>query len=702
MRRTTLVTATACSLALLQLGCRDVPTQPLAHPNPAASFRHAATTATRVEVGDFIADITFSDLGPGSGKSINESGTIAGYVGNPANPTNQLWYEDGTIKSIWANCPPPCGITPFPGCDPLGDPGCQPGPGTPSVAFDANNRGKVVGYYSYSERFLGPWSDAFVWSEGAAYLTSPFLHHHDTRLYAINDAGVAVGSYQFAYPGQVPPAATHAAVLRSDGTLRDLGAPVGTRSVAYDINERGDVVGQSPGPDDFGSGQAILWPAAGGFVNLGSLGSGVSSALAINEDGVVVGWSYDAIFNRLPFRWTATTGLKALSTHVGVGAAYGLNDDGYVAGEVRTGTPASPSTHAALWTPTGALIDLPDLGSLRSRATAINSRLEITGEAVDANLVTHAIRWTVAIVSNRPPNVEARGPYTGTEGTAISFSGSASDPSGGTVDVVWDFGDGISAAGLTSSHVYADNGMYTATLTATSATGLRASATSSVTVANVPPVVHLVAPSPILSGDTFPLQATFGDPGVRDMPWTYAINWGLGPALAGSTSSQSDPLTANSPRYCAASTYAVKVEVTDKDGGAGSSTASLTVNRITVPMRILTETINPRSKGTLAVAVLSTSAIDAREIDVATLTLGDQAGNTVPVARHPNGQFFVSFEDVDHDGRADLVAHFSREAVSSTGVLSSPTAMLWTFARLSDGCREVMGNAELRVLDKRN
>jgi PKD repeat protein len=347
------------------------------------------------------------------------------------------------------------------------------------------------------------------------------------------------------------------------------------------------------------------------------------------------------------------------------------------------------------------LIDLPDLGSLRSRATAINSRLEITGEAVDANLVTHAIRWTVAVVSN-PPNVDAGGPYTGTEGTAISFSGSASDANGGTVNVVWDFGDGTSGAGLTSSHVYADNGTYTATLTATGTTGLRASATSAVTVANVPPAVYLVAPSQILSGDTFPLQATFGDPGIRDMPWTYVINWGLGPPFAGSTSSQSDPITANSPRYCAAAPYLLKVDVTDKDGGAGSSTASLTVNRITIPLRVLTETINPRSKGTLGVAVLSTSAIDAREIDVATLTLGDQAGNTVPVARHPNGQFFVSFEDVDHDGRADLVAHFSRESVASSGVLSSPTAMLWTFARLSDGCREVMGNAELRVLDKRH
>jgi hypothetical protein len=153
-----------------------------------------------------------------------------------------------------------------------------------------------------------------------------------------------------------------------------------------------------------------------------------------------------------------------------------------------------------------------------------------------------------------------------------------------------------------------------------------------------------------------------------------------------------------SPRYCAAGDYTVLTTITDKDNGAGTATTSLHVSRIDVPLNVLTGTINPRAEGELPVAVLSTSTFDAREVDVASVTLGDGQESAVSVARHPNGRLFASFEDVNHDARPDLVLHFQRKALAALGILNAPETTLWLFGRLSDGCREIAGHTEVRVL----
>src|SRR5207244_5384468 len=54
----------------------------------------------------------------------------------------------------------------------------------------------------------------------------------------------------------------------------------------------------------------------------------------------------------------------------------------------------------------------------------------------------------------------------------------------------------------------------------------------------------------------------------NDAPWRYTISWGDGASQSGSTSSQSDPITA-SHLYVLPATYRVRVTVTDKDGGVG-------------------------------------------------------------------------------------------------------------------------------------
>ena len=69
---------------------------------------------------------------------------------------------------------------------------------------------------------------------------------------------------------------------------------------------------------------------------------------------------------------------------------------------------------------------------------------------------------------NKVPVADAGGPYSGTEGTAISFDGSASyDPDGTIVSYYWDFGDGFNSTEQNPTHIYTEDGTYTVSLTVT-------------------------------------------------------------------------------------------------------------------------------------------------------------------------------------------------------------------------------------------
>lgn len=167
-----------------------------------------------------------------------------------------------------------------------------------------------------------------------------------------------------------------------------------------------------------------------------------------------------------------------------------------------------------------------------------------------------------------PMEVEAGPDQTVDEGEMVQFSGSYTESTtllGGEATVLWDFGDGSTAAGvLTPTHVYLDNGVYTVTLTITG--GTTVSDQLVVTVENVAPAVTVGADITITNDTPITLTAQVIDPGTDT--FTYLWDFGNG-----------DTSTALTPTYAYTETglYTVTLTVTDDNGDSGSDTLRVVV-----------------------------------------------------------------------------------------------------------------------------
>ncbi|HEY1379633.1 MAG TPA: Calx-beta domain-containing protein [Gemmataceae bacterium] len=180
-------------------------------------------------------------------------------------------------------------------------------------ASDLNEVGQVVGTADTNGV-----THALLWDHGTA-IDLGALAGSATFPSAINDLGQVVG---YSY---VPGTGYHAFLVNPQGgvwfrdgnldgrndLMIDLGTLDSSYSYAYDINNAGQVVGQT-------ASGGFLWDATNGMTEVPFIG------YAINESGQVAGWSAEgAIF------WDPVHGMTALS---GGGDAEALNDTGQVAG----------------------------------------------------------------------------------------------------------------------------------------------------------------------------------------------------------------------------------------------------------------------------------------------------------------------------------------------------------------------------------
>jgi PKD repeat protein len=180
--------------------------------------------------------------------------------------------------------------------------------------------------------------------------------------------------------------------------------------------------------------------------------------------------------------------------------------------------------------------------------------------------------------SNVAPTADVGGPYSGYEGSPVSFDGSASSDSDGTITAYsWDFGDSSAlGTGVNPSHTYADNGAYSVTLTVTDDDGATGTDSTTATIANVAPTVGAITilPSDVVQVNTLiTASASFTDPGTAD---THTAGWAWGDGTTSTGTVTGDPgdgsVGTDSHTYTAAGVYTVQLTVTDKDGGTGTST----------------------------------------------------------------------------------------------------------------------------------
>ncbi|MEM7000739.1 MAG: PKD domain-containing protein, partial [Pseudomonadota bacterium] len=257
---------------------------------------------------------------------------------------------------------------------------------------------------------------------------------------------------------------------------------------------------------------------------------------------------------------------------------------------------------------------------------------------------------TVTAVANLAPVADANGPHTIDEGSAVVLDASASsDPNGDVLTFAWDFdADGAfdDALGPNPSYLGVDDGDYTVTVEVTDSL-LTDTASTTVTVQNVAPVVEAGPDASIDEGATLNFTGSFTDPGVQD---THTIEWDFGD---GNVSSGS--LTP-SHVYTDDGTYTVTLTVTDDDGGVGSDTLMVLVNDL-APTVVLTGD-NALTEGDTGAydASGSTSAPDAivgYEWDWDYDGTFDAAADSGAMATHlfpENGTFTVAVRVTDDDG----------------------------------------------------
>jgi DNA/RNA endonuclease G (NUC1) len=91
-----------------------------------------------------------------------------------------------------------------------------------------------------------------------------------------------------------------------------------------------------------------------------------------------------------------------------------------------------------------------------------------------------------------PPDAALDGPYDAYAGDPVAMSGAgSSDADGHALAFAWDFGDGSTATGVTTSHTFTAVGSYTVRLIATDVLGLADTVSTSANITPLPPLVGL-------------------------------------------------------------------------------------------------------------------------------------------------------------------------------------------------------------------
>lgn len=179
-------------------------------------------------------------------------------------------------------------------------------------------------------------------------------------------------------------------VWDSDEGVRLLGVlPGAAISVGNDINDRGQVVGNSGGGDLLQ--QPFIWDERRGMRTFATLGGESASATHINNLGQIIGLSSTAAEEGEHLYFRRVNGEVV---DLGDGIPFGVNDRGFV-GFSRQSQQPPPTSDVFLWHFRKGERELRGFPEDRLiLPSALNDRKHIVGSANQDDQQPHAMRWT--------------------------------------------------------------------------------------------------------------------------------------------------------------------------------------------------------------------------------------------------------------------------------------------------------------------
>jgi PKD repeat protein/KaiC/GvpD/RAD55 family RecA-like ATPase len=283
------------------------------------------------------------------------------------------------------------------------------------------------------------------------------------------------------------------------------------------------------------------------------------------------------------------------------------------------------------------------MGNITTHAYTDNGTYTVTLTVTDNDRLTDFAQETI-IVQNRPPIAQLTQSAEVVEtDEVIYFNASDSyDLDGFIVDYSWDFDDGSNATGITVSHSYADDGVYVVTLRVTDDDGAIATANTTLTVLNRPPIATFTESSKIANtNEAIIFNATTShDPdGVIA---SYFWDFGDGTNATGMYVSHA---------YIEDGNFTVTLTVTDDDLTSDVAVDAITIlNRAPIPSFVIT----PEQPIVGETVVFNASASHDFDGSITSYfwDFGDGTNGTGLSATHifaSSGTYYITLTIIDND-----------------------------------------------------
>ena len=308
-----------------------------------------------------------------------------------------------------------------------------------------------------------------------------------------------------------------------------------------------------------------------------------------------------------------------------------------------------------------------------------NGTYVVTLTATDKDGGVGTTTDTVAVTNVAPTPTFVAPIATGAEGTPISLTGTATDPS--TADtaagltLAWSATKNgaayASGTGGTAAFTPNDNGTYVVTLTATDKDGGVGTTTDTVAVANVAPVATLTAPATANEGSSITVTGSATD--------ASTVDTAAGLALSYAVTKNGSPF-ASSPTFVPDDngTYVVTLTATDKDGGVGTTSRTVTVANVAPTPAVITPvtTAPEGSPINLGGTATDPSPVDtnagfayAWSVTKNGSPFATASGAALAFTPNDNGTYVATLTATDKDGGVGTTT----DTVNVTNVAPTPT-----------------------------